>query len=459
MTVSRCDLVIVANGKTEKIASGLLNPFLSHLKTARDQIGKGGYSIKLVPDPAAEAAWFTKDTVERFVRFVSTPEVLERVNTIESEILQIEDAISIQGNGNLGISTVEEHHHAKPIGSSEGSKPVLDPDADKAIVLYKPGSHANTPEPNGSKTNEESSKVQLVRVLESRKKVLQKEQAMAFARAAAAGFDVDNMGDLISFAESFGALRLNSNSLGFNYPDKSLPSEHQATNGQSEYYHGQFQHPSIPQWPIHPQLGPHMFQPYPLQAMPYYQNYPVNGQLFQAPPPTMHDPRSMHQRKGKKKHSRSKVSTSTSGDSSQGTSESESDEEPLRGHGSHQKVGRSGKKKGVVVIRNLNYIAGRGPETTGNGSESAPDPELEEGKDSLSENEERKHKPSSSSKKKDNHSRNMDIASVDRNEVQLPLQEADAGNWQAFQSFLLRAEEKMVNSKLVTFLMVRKNLH
>ncbi|KAG0486265.1 hypothetical protein HPP92_008360 [Vanilla planifolia] len=31
---------------------------------------------------------------------------------------------------------------------------------------------------------------------------------MAFARAAAAGFDVDNMGDLISFAESFGALRL-----------------------------------------------------------------------------------------------------------------------------------------------------------------------------------------------------------------------------------------------------------
>lgn len=38
--------------------------------------------------------------------------------------------------------------------------------------------------------------------------MLQKEQAMAFARAVAAGFDVDNMAPLISFAETFGASRL-----------------------------------------------------------------------------------------------------------------------------------------------------------------------------------------------------------------------------------------------------------
>lgn len=63
----RCDLVIVANGKTEKIASGLLNPFLAHLKTAQDQIAKGGYSIKLEPDPKIDALWFTKGTVERSV--------------------------------------------------------------------------------------------------------------------------------------------------------------------------------------------------------------------------------------------------------------------------------------------------------------------------------------------------------------------------------------------------------
>jgi len=51
-------------------------------------------------------------------------------------------------------------------------------------------------------------RVQLLRVLETRKTVLRKEQAMAFARAVAAGFDIDNLGYLIAFAERFGALRL-----------------------------------------------------------------------------------------------------------------------------------------------------------------------------------------------------------------------------------------------------------
>ena len=64
-------MVIVANGKTEKIASGLLNPFLAHLKTAQDQIAKGGYSITLEPDPKIDAVWFTKGTVERSVNSFS----------------------------------------------------------------------------------------------------------------------------------------------------------------------------------------------------------------------------------------------------------------------------------------------------------------------------------------------------------------------------------------------------
>jgi hypothetical protein len=45
-------------------------------------------------------------------------------------------------------------------------------------------------------------------VLETRKTVLRKEQAMAFARAVAAGFDIDNLLYLISFAERFGASRM-----------------------------------------------------------------------------------------------------------------------------------------------------------------------------------------------------------------------------------------------------------
>lgn len=64
---SRCDLVVVANGRKEKVASGLLNPFLAHLKVAQEQIAMGGYSITLEPDPEIDAPWFTRGTVERLV--------------------------------------------------------------------------------------------------------------------------------------------------------------------------------------------------------------------------------------------------------------------------------------------------------------------------------------------------------------------------------------------------------
>lgn len=51
-------------------------------------------------------------------------------------------------------------------------------------------------------------RVQLLKVLETRKAALQKEQGMAFARAVAAGFDIEHVMNLVSFAECFGAMRL-----------------------------------------------------------------------------------------------------------------------------------------------------------------------------------------------------------------------------------------------------------
>ncbi|XP_019427129.1 PREDICTED: uncharacterized protein LOC109335451 [Lupinus angustifolius] len=108
-TRTRFDLVITVKGKKDKIASGLLDPFLSHLNFAKDQMAKGGYSIVLEVEGGSDASWFCKGTVERFVRFVNTPEILERVYTIESEILQIEEAIAIQGNNSIGVSSLEEN--------------------------------------------------------------------------------------------------------------------------------------------------------------------------------------------------------------------------------------------------------------------------------------------------------------------------------------------------------------
>ncbi|KAF9621088.1 hypothetical protein IFM89_016522 [Coptis chinensis] len=91
------------DGKTEKLASGLLKPFVSHLIVAEEQVAQEVQSIKLeVNRRQNEGTWFTKGILERFVRFVSTPEALELVITYDVEMSQLEAArrIYLQGAGN-----------------------------------------------------------------------------------------------------------------------------------------------------------------------------------------------------------------------------------------------------------------------------------------------------------------------------------------------------------------------
>lgn len=168
-TRTRCDLVVVSGGKSEKLASGLVEPFIAHLKFAKDQIPKGGYSITLRP-PSTASFWFTKSTFQRFVRFLSTPEILERFMQLEQEIVQIE-------------SSIDSKSFSK--SSSEEASPTTD-----------------------SASSKENSKYKLQCVLDTRKALLRKEQAMAYARATVAGFEVEQMDDLICFANAFGASRL-----------------------------------------------------------------------------------------------------------------------------------------------------------------------------------------------------------------------------------------------------------
>ncbi|RZR95716.1 hypothetical protein BHM03_00024589 [Ensete ventricosum] len=90
---SRCELFVSGNDKTEKIASGFLKPFITHLKVAEEQAARADKSIKLELEKSQDSgSWFNKGTLERFVRFVSTPEVLESANTYYAEILQLEGA-------------------------------------------------------------------------------------------------------------------------------------------------------------------------------------------------------------------------------------------------------------------------------------------------------------------------------------------------------------------------------
>ncbi|GMI82364.1 hypothetical protein like AT1G61100 [Hibiscus trionum] len=194
-TRTRFDLVLFYKGKNEKLASGLFEPFICHLKFARDQISKGGYSITLQP-PAPATPWFTKATFERFVRFVSTPAVLERFVTIETEILQIERSIQANELANAnGKQEEDANGHTK-----------------KSTDLTKVKGELKTKD---EIKQEENSKVQLQRLLETRKALLWKEQAMIYARGLVAGFAMENMEHLISFADAFGASRLREACINF----------------------------------------------------------------------------------------------------------------------------------------------------------------------------------------------------------------------------------------------------
>ncbi|CAK7327272.1 unnamed protein product [Dovyalis caffra] len=501
-TRTRCDLIICVNGKTEKIASGLVQPFLDHLKTAQDQVAKGGYSITL--EPGRDATWFTKGTIDRFVRFVSTPEVLERVYNLESEILQIEKGIAIQSNNDIGLSSVEDNQ-AKSVECIEGGRPLTDSSEEKAIVLYKPGSHQ--PEANGSTVKEGNSKVQLMKALETRKTSLQKEQGMAFARAVAAGFDIDHMAQVMSFAESFGALRLMdacvrfmelwkrkhetgqwveieaaeamssrsdfsamnasgivlSNTINkqwsetpdsnrkagvgpnaemlplYKNEDERPPMDQQPSPGQQEYFQGQFPHPMFPPWPIHSPPGAvPVFPGYPMQGIPYYQNYPGNSPVFQPQYPSGEDPRlNAGQRMRQRRHS---MDSNTEPEAWE-VDEAELEKETLGGREPEKKGSRSGKKQsGMVVIRNINYITSKRKESSGSESQSASGSENDEEDEILSDTTMNANHTNSlrSSKRKGSHTKSMDkLNSSDMSGTSYGKVD-DGGHWKAFQNYLLK---------------------
>ncbi|XP_009763170.1 COP1-interacting protein 7-like [Nicotiana sylvestris] len=170
---SRCELFVSSDGNTEKLASGLLKPFVTHLKVAEEQVALAVQSIKLeVKRRKNSETWFTKGTLERFVRFVSTPEVLELVNILDVEMSQLEAARRIYSQG--------EGYQFNSTGSG-GSGVMVAADATKK---------------------------ELLRAIDVRLTAVRQDLTTASSRAAAAGFNLDTVSELQMFADQFGAHRL-----------------------------------------------------------------------------------------------------------------------------------------------------------------------------------------------------------------------------------------------------------
>ncbi|VFQ80724.1 unnamed protein product [Cuscuta campestris] len=171
---TRCELFVTTDGKTEKLASGLVKPFVIHLKAVEEQVASTVNSIKLeVLGDGNAKSWFTKGTLERFVRFVSTPEVMELVNTHDAELSQLESARRIYSQG---------------IGSQlSGSDDGLSSDT----------------------VATDATKKELLRAIDVRLATVQQDLMIACSRATAAGFNLDTVAKLQMFSDQFGAHRLN----------------------------------------------------------------------------------------------------------------------------------------------------------------------------------------------------------------------------------------------------------
>nr|XP_027122575.1 uncharacterized protein LOC113739542 isoform X1 [Coffea arabica] len=171
---SRCELVVSSGGNTEKLASGLVKPFVANLRVAEEQVAMSVHSIKLEIERQQNAeVWFTKGTLERFVRFVSTPEILELANTFDTEMSQLESARRIYSQG-----TGQQLSGSGGLGS-------------------------------GAAAAADATKKELLRAIDVRLLAVQQDLTTACARATAAGFNPDTVLDLQMFADYFGALRLN----------------------------------------------------------------------------------------------------------------------------------------------------------------------------------------------------------------------------------------------------------
>lgn len=443
-TRTRCDLLLFSGKNKEKLASGLVEPFISHLKFFKDQISKGGYSITLRP-PNTSTFWFTKSTFQRLVRFINSPEVLERFMRLEREISQIENSV----NSNDG----DEHTGEGSLSSDGSTKKSTDPSKIKA---------------GDDNAQEENSKIQLQRLLETRKAMLRKEQAMAYARALVAGFEPENMNDLILFADAFGASRLREACIEFRdlckkkhndglwmdelaamaaFPPSELAysgtsglliaTESNASIVNNDLYESEVNTDQVPSTPTNVPMQ----MPWPNQMPQYMYNFAgPQGQRYPYPypgmppyyPPHMSWPAnsddSSHGRRHRsssKKKSKSPLPESSDEDEEEDDDDSNEDNESnsVSDSGTVSKSTKKKKKSSkTVVIRNINYITSNRKNSDGGSDDSAED-EVDGVLESLVKHRSKSSK-SHEKKKKD---ADLDNESGKRNE-----------NWDAFQNLLLK---------------------
>ncbi|KAL2325150.1 hypothetical protein Fmac_024208 [Flemingia macrophylla] len=222
-----------------------------------------------------------------------------------------------------------------------------------------------------------------------------------------------------------------------NFPDVP-PMDRQPSIGNQDNIQGQFPHHMFPPWPVHSPPGTvPVFQPYPVQGIPYYQAFPGNGPFMQPNYSPLEDPRVIAgQNNGRRRHSMDSKHSNTESETWDEASKSRlQDEVDMEREGSQtgeqrKKDRRSGRQKsGMVVIRNINYIT-KAENSSGSGSYSDTD--------TVSETDEDNPQSVKPSKRREARKESLKkLDSSEREEAELG-KDSEGGPWQAFQNCLLR---------------------
>ncbi|XP_057458441.1 uncharacterized protein LOC130749152 isoform X2 [Lotus japonicus] len=182
----------VCKGKQfEKVAAGLLEHLSPHVTEISDLCAKGfdaNFDLKL-PKNLHGAEWFSKATVKRFLHVVSSPDLINVINTILDEMSKLEDSkkfhASLYGKDRQGHLESEERDGNSSLHSD-----------------------APTTKPEVNIMTSDASKNELLRAMDLRLTALNNKLAGTFNEATGAKCSLKDMAYLANFCQHFGATNI-----------------------------------------------------------------------------------------------------------------------------------------------------------------------------------------------------------------------------------------------------------
>lgn len=215
----RYEALIYSNNKVEKLATGLLEQLLAHVPKVNDLYAKGSDgSFKLqLQENLNGAAWFTKSTLNRFLRIIGSPDFLDVTRAIEDEMIQLEEAKKFH----LSLYSQDGHDQ---FGSMEA-------DGCNSIDV------APRSKPAVEIASSDVSKNELLRAMDLRLTALRRELAAAFNKAVGATCSYKEITDLAKFSQHFGATALKNSFFKFSELNEESQSADPLNDDESLFTH------------------------------------------------------------------------------------------------------------------------------------------------------------------------------------------------------------------------------